>query len=488
MITTNSQGNVVLINPVAEKLTGWRQNEAEGNPLSLIFKIFNEITGQPIEDPVRKVIITGQVVALANHTYLKSKEGNKIPIADSGAPIRDKEGNIIGVVLVFRDMTHEYKMQNEILRQMKLESLGLLAGGIAHDFNNILTAILGNVSLARIELDSKVTVNRYLDETEKATLKAKELASQLLTFSKGGIPQKKILSIKPLIEESTRFALRGSNIVPLFHFPDTLWRVMVDPGQITQVVHNLIINAQHAMPKGGEIVITAQNETLDEQGAKTLVVTEGSFVSICFKDNGAGIPKEIKNKIFDPFFTTKEKGSGLGLFSVFSILKNHDGAVTFESRVGLGTTFCIYLPAVLENLHEEEIKENIVFYGTGRILMMDDDELIRNMAVAMLGKLGYEVEVVRTGEEALDMYRKGKETNKPFRAVIMELTIPGGKGGKATIKELLTIDPDAVAIVSSGYSNDPVMANYLEHGFKGRVVKPYRIEDLSETLSKIINN
>ncbi len=488
VITTNQAGKVTLLNPVAEKLTGWSQIEAEANSLTEVFPVFNNITRMAIENPVSKVISTGQAVELADQTILKSKDGITRSIAASGAPIRSKDGKILGVVLVFRDITQEQKIQNELLKKMKLESLGMLAGGIAHDFNNILTAILGNVSLAKTELDAESPVNRYLEETEIATLKARDLSSQLLAFTKGGAPRRTITSITRLVEDSTRFVLRGSNIQSTFYMPDNLWQGVIDPGQISQVVHNLVINAQQANPGGGEIVIRAGNVMINEQHAKALILHPGPYVSISFKDNGNGIPLDLMSKVFDPFFTTKEKGSGLGLFMAYSIVKNHDGAITIESKVGLGTTVTIYLPAVTGNIPVEEDQKDEIILGSGRILLMDDDELVTTMASKMLQKLGYEVEIAFRGEEALEKYRQAKGNYLPFKAVIMDLTIPRGKGGKQTIQEMLAYDPDTRAIVSSGYSNDPIMSEFKKFGFKGCVAKPYRIQDLSKVLNQVLQS
>jgi signal transduction histidine kinase/ActR/RegA family two-component response regulator len=398
------------------------------------------------------------------------------------------EGNYHGRVWSFRDVTEKRKTEAELLKSMKLESIGLLAGGIAHDFNNFLTAILGNVSLAKMELDPNLSSYRYLSETEKATLRAKDLANQLLTFAKGGAPQKKLTSIVQVLQDNTMFALRGSNLNPKFHFPDNLWTVEIDPGQIAQVVHNLVINAKQAMQEGGEIVIRVENVLMDKQHASKLFINPGPFVLVCFKDNGKGIPENLINKIFDPFFTTKENGSGLGLFSTYSIVRNHYGTITVESRVGMGTSFFVYLPAVIDQKVKDDTKGDAILFGSGRILLMDDDELVRDMAKAMIQTLGYEVKLATRGEEALEIYRKAKEMNLPFQAVILDLTIPGGKGGKQTIQELLAYDRNVRAIVSSGYSNDPVLANYQEFGFKGCVAKPYRIQDLSKTLNDIIKS
>jgi two-component system cell cycle sensor histidine kinase/response regulator CckA len=397
------------------------------------------------------------------------------------------EGKNFGRVWSFRDVTEKKRAEVELLKSMKLESIGLLASGIAHDFNNILAAILGNVSLAKLELHSDHTASAYLNETEKAVLSARDLANQLLTFAKGGSPQKRTVSLPPLLIEAITFALRGSHIQPRFSFPENLWMVEIDPGQITQLAHNLVINSKQATEGEGSIVIRAENVLLDELTARKLSAEPGFYLRVSFKDSGRGIPGKDIGKIFDPFFTTKKGGSGLGLFSAYSIAKNHGGTITVESHIDQGASFYVYLPAVTESpVGATEVNPSAITYGSGKILVMDDDEAIRSMAHSMLQTLGYEVWVTKRGEEALEMYKGAKETKLPFDAVILDLTVQGGKGGKQTLKELLAYDPDVTAIVSSGYSNDLVLSRYQEFGFKGSVSKPYRIQELSNTLDSIL--
>jgi signal transduction histidine kinase/ActR/RegA family two-component response regulator len=445
------------------------------------------VTSQ-LKDPI---LFFEKVKALYHHPSAESFDTLKLVderIFERYSKPQLLDGKYYGRVWSFRDVTEKKKAESELIKSMKLESIGLLAGGIAHDFNNILTAILGNVSLARVELEPSHSSSKYLIETEKATLKAKDLADQLLTFSKGGAPQKKIVSIAPLLQEAITFALRGSSIQARFHFPDNLWAAEIDPSQITQLVHNLAINAKQAMGEGGEVAIRAENIMIDERLASQLSLTPGFYIWVSFQDNGEGIPEENLDKIFDPFFTTKKSGSGLGLFSAYSIARNHNGALTVASQLGNGTSFFLYLPAVTDRKALEDSNHATILFGSGRILLMDDDEMVRQMASAMLQTLGYEVEVASKGEKALEMYRKAREKNLPFEAVILDLTVQGGKGGKQTLQELLAYDPGARAIVSSGYSNDPVMADFRASGFKGSVAKPYRIQDLSKTLNAVLKN
>lgn len=484
VITTDIKGKIVLINKVGEDLTGWTQEEAMDRPLAEVFHIINENTRKRCENPFEKVIKTNGIVGLANDTVLVARDGTERIIADSGAPIRDKGGNIIGVVLVFRDITEKRKMEEELLKADKLGSLGILAGGIAHDFNNVLTAILGNITLAKMYAKPGDRVYERLTEAEKASLQAKDLTQQLLTFSRGGAPIKKIIPVSELLKDAALFALSGSNVRCEFTIPDDLWPVEIDEGQISQVINNLIINASQAMPEGGIIKIRAENMVVD--AGQGLPLKEGRYVKISTEDQGIGILKEHLSKIFDPYFTTKRKGSGLGLTAAYSTIKKHNGYIDVKSKLGVGTTFFIYLPA---SEHSPAIKEkemNRIFEGIGKILLMDDEDMVRDVAGEMLSHMGYSVEFAKDGIEAIELYKIAKESGEPFDAVIMDLTVPAGMGGKKAIKKLLEIDPNVKAIVSSGYSNDPVMSDFRRYGFRDMVAKPYKIKELGKTLHGVI--
>jgi CheY-like chemotaxis protein len=312
------------------------------------------------------------------------------------------------------------------------------------------------------------------------------LTQQLLTFSKGGAPVKKTASIADVLRDSARFALRGSNVRCEFSIPDDLWPVEIDEGQISQVIHNLIINAYQAMPDGGAIRVSAENVLLGPDHDLSLTLNLGKYVSLSVEDEGHGIPQHLVSKIFDPYFTTKTKGSGLGLATSYSILKNHDGTITVESEVGKGSTFRIYLPVSSKKEPEKKtVKENPI-PGQGRVLVMDDEAILRDFVGELLELLGYEVDFACDGAETLAVYSNAQERGQPYDCVIMDLTIPGGMGGKEAIQRLLELDPNVKAIVSSGYSDDPVMADYKRYGFCGVVAKPYDAETLSEVLHKVI--
>jgi PAS domain S-box-containing protein len=484
VIVTDVKGTICLINRVAEQHTGWTAQESVGKQLAEVFRIINEKTRERCESPVEKVIKTGIIIGLANHTALIRKDGVEIIIEDSAAPIRDRHSEIIGVILVFRDATEKRRMEEELLKAEKLQSVGLLAGGLAHDFNNLLTAIVGNISLAKKFIESGNKAQARLTEAERASRRATELTHQLLTFAKGGAPIKRTTSIVDLIKESARFALTGTNVASDYGVSGDVWNVDIDAGQMSQVFYNLIINAVHAMPDGGTIRFTVNNVELAEQEIPTL--GPGPYLKISVQDSGTGIGEEHLQRIFDPYFTTKPKGSGLGLTSVYSIIKRHEGHVIVESRPGQGTTFHIYLPASRNKAVSNNAEEVVIADGQGRILVMDDEQVIRELSGEMLHSLGYEVEFARNGMEAVEIYRKALDADTPFKAVVMDLTIPGGMGGKDAIRKLRALDPNVTAIVSSGYSNDPVMADYKRYGFKGVITKPYSIENFSKTLSEVI--
>ncbi|MDI6791555.1 MAG: PAS domain S-box protein [bacterium] len=486
VIATDTKGEIVLINQVAENLTGWAQGEAMGKPLTEVFHIINEKTREHCENPIAKVIKTGKIVSLADRTVLIAEDGTERLVDDSAAPIHDKEGNIIGVVLVFRDITEKQKMEEHLQRTQKLESIGILAGGIAHDFNNILSIIWGNIDLARMYSKSEDKVLERLAKSEKGCLRAKDLTQQLLTFARGGAPIKQPVAVSKLLKDTVELALSGARARCEISLPDDLWLGVIDEVQISQVINNMIINAGEAQPSGGIIKVRAENVSVTAEDV--LPLQAGKYVKISIEDQGIGIPEENLPKIFDLYFSTKEDGDGLGLATAWSIIKKHDGCIEVKSEVGVGTTFDIYLPASDEKLIIKEEEKAEIFRGEGKILLMDDEEDVREATGWLLKGLGYEVEFAGDGAEAVDLYNEARKVGRPFGGVILDLTIPGGMGGKETMQKLVEIDPEVKVIVSSGYSNDPIMADFEEYGFSGVAAKPYDIRKLSEVLYNVIGS
>ncbi len=485
VIVTDEKGCITLMNSVAESLTEYKEKEALGKVIDDVFCIVDERTEEPFVSPVKKVLENGEVVNLSNHALLIGKNGSRRCIEDSAAPIMFNE-KIIGVVLVFRDVTNKKKTEKEILKIEKLQTVGQLAGGIAHDFNNILTGIYGNISLAKLFLDKPEKLKELLEKTETSLEKAKGLTKQLLTFSKGGAPIKELTSIESCIKESVDFVLSGSNIKVHYDFEENLQNVEIDQGQISQVFQNLALNAKEAMPTGGDIFVSIKNFRSDNSDKFLL---SGNYIEITFKDTGIGIDREILPHIFEPFFTTKESGSGLGLATCFSIIKNHDGFIKVDSEKGMGTVFKIYLPATDKKIEKKQISDFLDEKITDKeisVLLMDDNDEICELAKDIFAMMNCKTDIVYDGKEAVEKYSNALKKGRKYDIVILDLTVPGGMGGKEAVKQLIDIDPNVKAVVSSGYSNDPVIQNYKKFGFEYVLVKPYTISQVEKMIKSLI--
>ena len=476
VIATDTGGRVCLMNEVAERLTGWRDREAAGQPAQDVFHIINEKTRARCENPVRKVLDSGAIVGLANHTVLVSKDGTERIIADSGAPIRHSDGTIAGVVLVFRDVTEKTRIEAELQKAQRLEAIGLLAGGIAHDFNNLLTGMLGNISVARFMARSSPDVYKRLEQTEEAFGRARHLTQQLLTFAKGGAPMKEPVVISRLMRDCASFVLSGSNSRCRFEFQEGLRTADADESQISQVINNIVLNASHAMPGGGLITLRAANESAPI--GNPMGLAPGCYIRIDIEDEGPGIPADIRKRVFDPYFTTKPNGTGLGLATSYSIVSKHGGSLTVDSPPGRGACFHMYLPAAIASAACAGEKKEGMATGNERVLLMDDESIIREAAGDMLSAAGYEVEYANDGREAVSKYSGAASAGRPFEAVILDLTIVGGMSGKDAARAILDEFPEARIIVSSGYSGDPVLADFKRYGFRAALLKPYNMEQI----------
>lgn len=378
-------------------------------------------------------------------------------------------------------------VEEERIKSNKFKSLGVLASGLAHDFNNILTSIMTNITLAKLLGPTEPTWKERLDEAENACRQSKHLTQELLTFSKGSTPIKKVISLEDLIESTANLCLRGSNVSLNLTSNEDQLSIEADASQIGQVISNLVINAQQSMPNGGNISIECQQVSDTERKELEYLKPTQNYVKITIQDTGIGIPKEIIDKIFDPYFTTKQKGSGLGLATSFFIIKKHDGFIDVDSTPGLGTTFTLYLPSTTKKRLKKDTSSLKLVHGKGHILIMDDDEEILRSLAILLNRLGFQVNTAKNGDEAIAQYKKAFLQKNPYELVILDLTIQGGKGGKETVKELLKIDPKANVIVTSGYSTDAVFSEYENYGFKGIMPKPYSLEEINTVLNKTMH-
>ena len=488
----DTKGKVITWNKAIEEMTGVKAKDMVGKGnyeyalpfygerrpvlIDLVLESENQIKKY---DEVKRE--NRALVAVVHFNNFRGKESY---LFGKASALIDLHGNIIGSIESIRYITALQQAETERLRFSKLESLSILAGGIAHDFNNILTAILGNISLAMLDGKIEPQVQDRLAQAEQACLRAQALSQKLLTFANGGAPIKKIVSIANLLKELAILTLSGSKSRYEGSFPDDLWSVEADTAQLNQVIGNLLINADQAMPEGGIIKITAEN--ISVKAKSNLPISKGKYVKFAIADQGIGIVPQYLDKIFDPYFSTKQKGSGLGLATAYSIIKYHSGHIQVESRMGVGTTFYIYLPAADKRVPADELETAKPTMGQGKVLVMDDEEMVREVLDGMLSRLGYEADFSTDGSQAIEKFVKAKETNQPFAAVILDLTIPGGMGGKEAIKELLKIDPQVKAIVSSGYSDDPIMADFQKYGFAGVIAKPYKVAELGKVLNKVL--
>jgi PAS domain S-box-containing protein len=487
--TLDERGRFTFVNDAFERLLGYRREEVIGHHYSEI------VLPQDVEKSrfVFNERRTGHRAAAGLELRLRRGpsplEPPDFPVEVKAQGIYDRESDrqdktFLGTYGVARDLRERKALEHHLQQVEKMEAVGRLAGGIAHDFNNFLAAVMGNIALAKMHAKPSEDIHSRLEQMERATLRARDLTQQLITFAQGGLPVKRAGRLAELVQEAATFVLRGSKVRCRFAFPQDLWSGEFDSGQITQVVQNLIINADQAMPEGGLISVRGENVTVTE--CYPLPLKPGRYVRVTVEDQGCGIPPENLTKIFDPFFTTKKSGLGFGLATSYSIIQSHGGYLTVESEVGEGTRFFFFLPAAGRLPPQSSQTPEKLYHGRGRILVMDDDRFLQDVYKRLLERLGYSPVIVADGAEALASYRRALEEGRPFDAVIMDLTIPGGMGGKETIRHLLGLDPRAVAIIASGYSRDPVITRFREHGFRDVLEKPFSNQRLSEALWRAV--
>lgn len=496
VITSDSQNRVEQLNQRACELTGFTSGEARGRVLGEVLRLKHPTTG---------AFLQGGCIELLERAFLEVhnrvgitleplRGGDARLVTAEMRRLEDEAGEPQGCVTILRDVTQQRRAEAEIFKSEKLHSIALMAGGIAHDFNNILSSILGNLSIVLMETEEGSETYLKLNAAEKAALQAKSLTQQLLTFARGGAPVLEVTTVKNLVKECALFVMRGSNVKCKITCVNDLWHVDADEGQISQVIINLIINADQAMPDGGTIELNLDNVVVAKGAVKGL--EPGNYVTIEVKDSGIGIPPESIDRVFDPYFTTKEKGNGLGLASSYSIVRGHRGMITVHSTLGSGSSFIVYLPKSpkapaaeakqAEIPEKAEAKPGAESKRSYRILVMDDMEDMMHVAGEILTALGHEVECTADGAAAIEAYKHAKENGKPFDAVVFDLTVPGGIGGEEASEILLAYDPELKAIASSGYTNSNIMTDFSDSAFSAVVPKPYRISEMREALKRVL--
>ena len=481
------EGVYTYVSPKVEALLGYKPEEIlRKTPFDLMPHEEQKRIRELFQDIARR----GEPFSGLENKNLH-KDGHVVILETSGEPIKDSSGNLLGYRGIDRDITERKRMESEVQRIRNLESLGMLAGGIAHDFNNLLSAIFGNIDLARHSSTTDSEPFRLLSNAADAIDKARRLTAQLLTFSRGGVPVKKIVSMRNLILDASRFVLSGSSIQCEYALAEDLWNVDADEGQIWQVLQNLLVNASDAMPLGGTVTISAENYSAERES--DLAEKHGSYVKIAVHDNGSGIDEDCLPRVFDPYFSTREKsgerGRGLGLTICHSIIKKHDGHIFLESQPGKGTTASFFLPAsTQESQPIVPVIENPAPSSTERrrILLLEDEEIVRGVTVRMIDHLGYDCASATDGEKAIELYNLARSAGNPFDLVILDLTIRGGMGGEETMRQLMRIDPHVKAIIASGYADSEIIASYRNYGFLSAIVKPYNLDSLRKLLHQFV--
>ncbi len=483
ILTTDREGRITFFNPLAEQITEWTHQEAVARPFQEVLRLNNEVSKEEDKAAFQFSPAPSALTAPNTPMQLITKHGLQRTIAIRETPIRDHSGHLIGTVIMFHDTINRQRQEDEQQRISKLNSLGVLAGGLAHDFNNLLTTILGNVFVVKLRMMPQDPLAQNLEQAEHACLRAKELTQQLLTFAKGGAPIKTSVALGDLLRKSAIFALSGSSISCHFDIPNDLSPLDADASQLRQVIQNITINARQSMPQSGHFSIHVENTTLHTRPSlSTISLPPGDYVKIAFMDQGKGMTEQELLNIFDPYFTTKPGASGLGLAAAHSIIQQHHGHISVHSERGKGSTFTVYLPSSYSIV---DVDPQDIPKGRGRILVMDDEQSICRMVEDALTQFGYEVTTTRDGQMAIDVFSESLTSGKTFDAVILDLTIPGGMGGKEAIQHLRKLDPHLKALVTSGYSDDPIMADFQTYGFQGILVKPYKIIDLAKTLESL---
>ncbi len=480
VVASDPEGYITLMNKAASTLTGWSETEAVGKQVDEVLELLDPRTRE------RRPFPDGRApVPLEADSILVRRDRTERIVADCVALIVDSDGNAQGHVFVFRDVTAERRLEQEVQNAQRLEGIGLLAGGIAHDFNNMLAVLLATTSLARERIPQSSEAHQMLGDVDEIVERATALTRQLLTFARGGEPVRQPCAIERLVRDSVAFTLRGASTIADYHIAKDVYHAEIDAGQICQVLSNLVLNARDAMEHAGHLTVSVRNHEVSNESRGWL--NPGSYVEISIADTGPGIQPRVLDRIFDPYFTTKPTGTGLGLATAYSIVKRHGGLLRAQSHPGDGATFYVYLPASpgFETV-EAQTQVHRGASGEGRVLVMDDEQTLRDVVADCLVELGYRAETAPDGLTAVERYRGAMLEGDPFDVVILDLTVRGGMGGAEALAELKKLDPEVRAIASSGYSNDPVMARHREYGFVDILPKPYRFAMLARAMRGVI--
>ena len=468
------------VNPRAGEIFGYTLEEIRTRPLeSLIAE-----ADQPVSKENIRKLLDGEVMSVHEFTRAVRKDGTTLELETQS--VRTEYLGKSAIIGTFTDITACKNMEAALRDAQRLESLSAFASGIALEFNNILTAIIGNLTLAKMYAKPGYEVYDVLTDAEKASLRAKDLTSQLLSFSEGGTLVRKMVYVQELVKDLLSFSGDSSTVSYEVNLPDNLWPVEVDESQFGQAISSLLTNARHATPVGGIIRISAENVPLWSSTA--LPLKQGRYVMLVIEEQGEGMSAKELRTLFDPFLDGGKKVGSLGLASAYTIVRKHEGIITADSAPGAGTVFRVYLPATEEKRAVPSRSSVMSRSRRGRVLVMDDEEIVRAVVSRLLQQCGYDADLAREGSEMLRMYRDAKESGKIYDAVILDLIIQEGMGGKEALKHLLAFDPDVRVIVSSGYAHNPVMTNFREYGLAGFLPKPYRLEELERVMNDILSS
>jgi PAS domain S-box-containing protein len=482
IILTDIEGNIQYVNPAFEKITGYSRTEVIAQNVSLLD------SGQ--QDPaffqqMWDCLKRGEV--WRGRFFNRKKDNSLYQSEATISPVKDTTGKIINFVSVQRDVTREIQLEKQLRQAQKMEAIGTLAGGIAHDFNNLLLGIQGNISLSLLDLQAESPIFSNLKKIETYVQDGVELTRQLLGFARGGKYQVRLTDFNRLLKEQNLLFSRANKAVEFRDEFDTdLWKVEADEDQIEQVILNIYMNALQAMPEGGTLTVRTENVTIDEERLTPYRVKAGDYVKISVLDTGIGMDEKTQRRIFDPFFTTKEmgRGTGLGLASVYGIIKNHDGFLNVESKKGRGTRFEIYLPASRVSALPKQLPAEALTEGQETVLLVDDEEMIIDVGKRMLEKLGYETLTAVNGAEAVDIYKSRGEN---IDLVILDMVMPKISGGE-TFDRLKKINPAIRVILCSGYSIDGQATEILKRGCRAFIQKPFNLKTLSQHIRAVLNN